>query len=92
MGEEIKIEARLRLAVLAKAGLCLKFSCPSFTGVPDRIILLPFKKIYFVETKAPNGVLSPRQKYVHGLIALLGFPVIVLYTKSQVDEFIKTIS
>jgi hypothetical protein len=36
-------------------GRCLKWVCPGWTGVPDRILLLPGGLIMFVETKRPKG-------------------------------------
>lgn len=54
---------------------CLKFESPGFTGVPDRIILLPGAKVVFVELKQPGKKERKRQEYVHGLLRKLGFEV-----------------
>ena len=35
-------------------GWALKFVSPGQNGVPDRIVLVPYGRIYFVETKAPG--------------------------------------
>lgn len=41
----------------------MKFVSPGYSGVPDRIVL--FKgHVYFVELKAPNHRLKPRQQFV----------------------------
>ena len=42
--------------------LCLKFTSPSMTGIPDRIILLPKAKIEFIEKKRPGREPRPIQK------------------------------
>ena len=72
---EKEIEKKLREPVKALGGLCLKLVCPGFTGVPDRLILLPGGHIVFVETKAPGKRERPRQDYVQGLLAQMGFLV-----------------
>ena len=43
-------------------GLCLKFTSPSMTGIPDRIILLPKEKIEIIELKRPGREPRPIQK------------------------------
>ena len=72
---EKDVEKRLIKPVRQLGGLCLKFETPGFTGVPDRIILLPGGRVLFVETKAPGKVERPRQEYVQGLLRRLGFTV-----------------
>ncbi len=52
---EKDIERKLRLLVEKYGGRCLKWVCPGWVGVPDRIILLPGGRIHFVETKRPKG-------------------------------------
>ena len=52
---EKDIEAALVRKVKQRGGQCLKWVCPGWSGVPDRIILLPGGRIYFVETKRPKG-------------------------------------
>lgn len=59
---EKEIESALVKRVKENKGLCLKFTSPSMTGIPDRIILLPKGKIGFVETKRPGGEPRPIQK------------------------------
>lgn len=52
---EKEIEAKLRKAVAKHGGQCLKWVCPGWSGVPDRIVLLPGGRIVFVELKRPTG-------------------------------------
>lgn len=68
-------ENKLRLAVESVGGRCLKFESPGFSGVPDRIILLPGGKILFAELKQPNKTERRRQRYVHEIFRALGFTV-----------------
>lgn len=61
---EKDIEARLTAIVARYGGQCLKWVCPGWAGVPDRIILLPGGGIIFVELKRPKGGRqSPMQKW-----------------------------
>ena len=50
---EKEIEKKLIAMVKRHGGLCLKWVCPGWSGVPDRIILLPGARVYFIETKRP---------------------------------------
>ena len=52
---EKDIERGLVRMVVRNGGRCLKWVCPGWLGVPDRLCLLPGGRIYFVETKRPQG-------------------------------------
>ncbi len=56
---ESKIEGRLRWEVKKAGGMALKFISPETGGVPDRLVLLPGKKIFFVELKSLGKNLWP---------------------------------
>ena len=89
---ETDVESFLRDKVKNELqGLALKFISPGFNGVPDRIILAPKGRIFFVETKAPNKRLRKLQEYVCNLIKKLGFVVLRIDTKEKVLEFIKEV-
>ena len=77
--------------VKAAGGLPLKFSSPSYAGVPDRIVLFPEGKIFFVELKSPNGNVSPIQKFVFDKFAELGFPVHVIHNEQMIESFFASI-
>lgn len=72
-------------------GLALKFVSPGFNGVPDRIVLLPMGRIYFVETKAPGKKLRKLQEWVCGVIRNLGFTVLRIDTKEKAEAFIREV-
>lgn len=72
---EKDIEKKLREPIKRLGGLCLKFETPGYTGVPDRIILLPGARVVFVETKRPGKKERPRQVLVQGILRGLGFTV-----------------
>ena len=75
--KEKDIERRLkrRVETAVPGALCLKFVSPGYTGVPDRIILLPSGRIAFVELKAPGEKERPRQVYVQDRLRKMGYRV-----------------
>lgn len=86
---EKDIERKLHKGVkaLKHGALCLKFESPGFSGVPDRMILLPGEKVIFVETKRPGKKERARQEYVQGLFRDLGFEVYsTVDNKAYVEE------
>jgi hypothetical protein len=61
------------------------FKLTGYTGIPDRLILLPNSVIAFAETKKPvGGILSTAQKLRHKFLRSLGFKVFVPCTKQEV--------
>lgn len=87
---EKDIEQKLRKKVEALGCLCLKFVSPGFTGVPDRIILMPGGEIFFVETKAPGKKERPRQEYVQKQLRRMGFIVISPVDSNEgIDRVVK---
>ena len=87
---EKEVEKKLRERVKKELhGRAFKFVSPGYNGVPDRIVLLPGGRIYFVETKAPGKTLRKLQERVHDEIRALGFEVWTVDTKEKVDEFIR---
>ena len=72
---EKDIERHLRDGVRNMGGWCLKLVCPGFTGVPDRMILLPGGVMAFVETKRPGQKERQRQAFVQSRLRKMGFRV-----------------
>ena len=58
---EKQVEQALRKAVRDRGGLALKFVSPGLAGVPDRIVLMPNRRVAFVELKAPGKHPRPLQ-------------------------------
>lgn len=84
---EREIEAKLREMVKRQGGLCLKWVCPGWAGVPDRILLLPGGRIVFVELKRPKGgKLSSRQVWWGDKLISLGFPYRVVWNEQDVER------
>lgn len=89
---ERDIERALVGMVKRKGGFCLKWVCPGWAGVPDRIVLLPGGRVMFVETKRPKGE-EPRalQKWWHKTIRGLGFQCWVVYSHEDIAKLTKYI-
>lgn len=82
---EKDVEKKLRETVEKYGGWCLKWVCPGWSGVPDRIILLPGGHVLFVETKRPKGGrLSKLQEWWKGTLLALGFYTTVAWNMSDV--------
>ncbi len=83
---EKRIERQLQDLVKAKGGLCLKLLPFQFTGLPDRLVLLPQGDVVFCETKSTGDRLNARQKLVHLKLQDLGFIVLVIDNLEKLNE------
>ncbi|HHV04827.1 MAG TPA: VRR-NUC domain-containing protein [Bacteroidales bacterium] len=88
---EQQIEIRLKEEVERAGGLALKFISPGTAGVPDRIVLLPGKGIYFVELKAPGERLRALQLKRKKQLEDLGFKVYVIDSIQAVSAFMREV-
>lgn len=82
-------EIYLRKEITKLGGLCWKWVSPSIRGVPDRICLLPGKKIFFAECKSEGRTFSPGQLRRAEDLRLRGFNVYCVDTKAAVDRMLK---
>jgi len=89
---ESQIEKRLVTAVRQRHGMCPKWVSPGLDGVPDRIILLPGKRMAFAELKAPGKTLRTQQLYRKAQLERLGFPVYVIDNTEQIGGMLDEIS
>lgn len=81
---ENEIERKLTLQAKKMGGMAVKFVSPGLDGVPDRIVLLPGRKIAFVELKAPGKKPRPLQVKRMRQLKALGFPVYVVDGVEQI--------
>lgn len=88
---ESKIEARLVSLVRARGGLCYKFVSPGNPGVPDRIVLTPEGRTYYVELKNETGRLSNIQKWQHAEMSKRGADIRTLKSLEQVSAFVEEV-
>lgn len=84
-GPEARLErACVRIAETRCRAWALKL-WPLVTGLPDRLFLIPGGRVWLVEFKAPDGLISKRQHVVHARLRDMGFDVSVVRNK---DDFI----
>jgi len=83
---EKEIEKHLVKLVKQSKGLSYKW-ISSVTGVPDRIVFIN-QRVFLVELKTQTGRLSPRQEVVFDDLGEQGFPVHVLHSKEDVEDFV----
>lgn len=89
---ESKVESYL-VKRLAEIGIeCKKFVPDYDNGMPDRLILLPDRRVIWAELKTDGGKLSELQKYQHIQLRDAGQDVRVIWTKRQADNLVKEIS
>lgn len=89
---EKDVERALRLMVERHGGVCLKWVCPSFAGVPDRIVLMPGGRIIFVEVKRPKGgKVGKLQEWWAERLTALGFEHYFIWNKEDVERLEKAL-
>ena len=88
---EGKIEDYLRGEVKKRGGIAAKFAAPGYRSWPDRLVLFPEGKAYFVELKAPGKKPTAQQELRHNQLNDIGFPVSVIDTKAGVDDWLKRV-
>ena len=91
MAEEKKLEQKLVRAVRDIGGLALKFVSPGCDGVPDRLILIAYGKVAFVEVKAKGKKPRPIQIRRINQIKNLGFLVFILDDEKDIPSIIQQV-
>lgn len=86
---ESAVEAKLVKGVKTIGGRAYKFISPGNNGVPDRLVVLPGGRTFFVELKTDRGVLSALQKNQIATLEMLGAQVHVLYGVGDVERFLQ---
>ena len=84
---ESSVEAHLQNRMARIGGRAFKFM-PALKGTPDRLVVFPCGRIFFVELKRPGGVLSPAQKLWHARMFKMGHVVHVIDNVETVDAFV----
>ncbi|ASZ73384.1 nuclease [Brevibacterium phage LuckyBarnes] len=84
---ESSVESKLHRGVLKLGGLSYKW-VPIIAGLPDRVVLLPGGRVYFIELKATDGKLRPDQLVMHEKFRKRGIDVVVLTGPAEVDRWL----
>lgn len=85
---EKNLEEFFRKRVRLVGGYAFKW-VPTIAGVPDRMVLMPGGRSYFVELKQRGKKPEPIQVVWHGRLRDLGHKVYVIDSKEGVLAFIK---
>ena len=89
---EKEIEHHLVMETRRAGGMALKFVSPSFSGMPDRVVLLGDGKMGFVEVKAPGQKPRPLQLRRHAMLRRLGYQIFVLDAMEDIPAVLKAIA
>lgn len=84
------MEKRLVREIEKLGGEALKFNSTK-SGMPDRLILTPKGRAYFVEMKKPGEKPRPLQLKRKKDLEILGFQVKVIDSIEQINVFIKEV-
>ena len=87
MTSEKVLEANLREGVKAKGEAAVKL-LPSLAGLPDRLVLMPGGRIWFVELKSTGYTLKPLQKWWRDRLRSLGFEWRFIDRESNLTSFL----
>jgi len=86
---ERDIENYLVSRIKKQGGIAIKLVSPSINGLPDRMVLLPKGRMYFVELKAPGKKPRATQLVVHKILEGLGFSVYVADSYAEINKIVK---
>lgn len=92
---EASVEEDLRKAVEKVGGLCIKLPALLYRGIPDRMVLLPGGRLFFVELKRSPKARTKSSTRVHQdrfrkILLNLGFICLKIEGRDQLEEFIST--
>jgi len=83
---EKRVERALRDGVEGLGGMAIKLM-PTIIGIPDRLVILPGGRIWFVELKAPGKRITKVQGVIHQQLRSLGCNVVVIDTPDGVKRW-----
>jgi Holliday junction resolvase len=88
---EKDVERKLVRGIRNQGGMCRKFVSPGWAGAPDRIVLLPGGRMYFIEMKRPGEEPEPLQQHRIEELQALGFNARAINTEEDVNIFLKEV-
>ena len=89
--KESDVEKYLNDEVKKLGGITRKWTSPGHAGVPDRIVIFPGGRVWFVEVKTDKGKLSIRQQRELQTLKSYDCNVTTVYGFDEVDDFIHMI-
>ena len=88
---EKTLEAKLRKGIEKRGGMCVKLLSQLHRGLPDRMVLLPYGAIYFVELKSTGKKPTLLQEHCHKQLTDLGQMVFVIDCSEALEEFFQCV-
>lgn len=88
---ERDVEKKLTDLTRQAGGKSYKWVAPGNRGVPDRILILPGGRIYFVELKTDSGRLTAIQIRQQKRLKELGANVRTLYGMGEIEAFAREV-
>lgn len=85
------LEKKLKTEIEKLKGMCLKIPSTFVAGLPDRLILLPTARAYFVELKSKGAKPSKIQIYMHKKFLKIGFAVTIIDSEQSLITFINNV-
>lgn len=84
---EKKLEADLVEGIKRRGGMAVKLTSQFHRGLPDRLVLLPYRTICFVELKSTGETRTTLQEVAATQLEALGFRVFVIDSSELLWEF-----
>ena len=88
---EARIESKLKVEIERRGGRSLKFVSPGWAGAPDRLVLMPGGRLWFVELKAPGKRPRPLQEKRIAELMGRGFRVRVISSIEQLEGLLSEV-
>lgn len=88
---EARIESKLKVEIERRGGLSVKFVSPGWAGAPDRLVLMPGGRLWFLELKAPGKRPRPLQEKRIAELMGRGFRVRVVSSAGELEEFLREV-
>ena len=86
---ERDIESHLVRSVKALGGEVRKLKWIGRRGAPDRVVMLPGGRLYWVELKAPGQKAAPHQAREHERMRGMGQAVVVIDSFDVIEALLK---
>lgn len=83
------LEPKLAREVKKVGGWALKLPATFVSGLPDRLVLMPGGRAYFVEMKTTGEKPRKIQLAIHRKLRSMGFDVFVIDSTKGINEFIR---
>ena len=88
---EKALERNLCAKVKELKGWAIKLVPFQVAGLPDRLVLMPGGKAYFVDVKSTGNKPTKLQIVIHTRLEALGFHVYVIDTSEKLIKFTKSL-